>query len=134
MQGAPVVTTDVDIVYEATTENIDALVKSLSKLDAIYRHQMGRTMRPDADGLASTTAAGHHLLQTHSGNLDVLRTAAGFDYAALAADPIKLEIDGYTSCFAKLEKIIAMKERAGRPKDLAALPSLRAALEQNAKE
>ena len=134
MQGAPVITTDVDIVYEATPENIEALIQSLAELDAIYRHQMDRIIRPDADGLASTTAAGHHLLQTHSGNLDVLRTAAGFDYAALAIDPVKLEIDGCISCFAKLEKIIAMKERAGRPKDLAALPSLRAALEQGNKD
>ena len=131
MQGAPVVTTDVDIVYETTAKNIEALVIALTNLNATYRNQPGRTLEPNAAGLAATTAAGHHLLRTRAGNLDVLRTAAGFDYTTLAADTIRLEIDGCKIRFASLEKIVAMKERAGRPKDLATLPTLRAALEND---
>ena len=129
MQGAPVVTTDVDIVYDANAANISALVAALDDLGAIYRHQMGRRLQPQADGLASTEAAGHHLLNTRSGDLDVLRTASGLDYRELTTDTIALEIDGLEVRFAPLSRIIAMKEAAGRPKDLAALPVLRAALE-----
>ena len=130
MQGAPVVTADVDIVYEVTAENIAALVAALTALSAFYRHQMGRRIQPDAAGLASTVAAGHHLLETRSGNLDVLRTASGIGYADLSTDTIAFEIEGSTAHFATLERVIHMKEIAGRPKDIAALPTLRAALAQ----
>ena len=128
MQGAPVVTADVDIVYEATPENIDALLAALRTLDAVYRHQPGRRLRPDAAGLASTMAAGHHLLETHSGNLDVLRTASGLSYGDLTSDTIEYEIEGTVAQFASLERVIHMKQTAARPKDLAALPTLLAAL------
>jgi len=128
MQGAPVVTADVDIVYEATPENIEALLAALGTLDAVYRHQPGRRLQPDAAGLASTMAAGHHLLETQSGNLDVLRTSSGLSYADLASDSIEFEIEGTAAHFATLERVIHMKESAARPKDIAALPTLRAAL------
>ncbi len=128
MQGAPIVTTDVDIVYEATPKNITVLIKALRELGAVYRHQLNRRIEPSAEGLASTVAAGHHLLETNAGNLDVLRTASGVDYLDLIGDAIELEIEGRNSRYASLKTVIAMKERAGREKDIAALPTLKAAL------
>ncbi len=129
MQGVPVVTTDVDIVYDSSPANIEALVVALDELGAIYRHQAGRRLQPQAHGLASTQAAGHHLLQTRCGDLDDLRTASGLEYSELAADTITFEFDDIEVAFAPLSRLVTMKEAAGRPKDIAVLPVLRAALE-----
>lgn len=128
MHGAPVVTMDVDIVYSASFPNVSRLVKALEELHACYRQQCGRRLVPSAAGLSATEAAGHHLLETQHGNLDVLRTVVELGYEDLLADSLLLEIDGSTSRFASLERIIRLKEAANRPKDVAALPTLRAAL------
>lgn len=68
------------------------------------------------------------LLETRHGNLDVLRTVVELGYDDLLADTLQIEIDGRNSRFASLERIISLKEAANRPKDRAALPTLRAAL------
>ncbi len=119
---------DLDIVYAANQKNTNALVKVLQELDAYYRHQGDRRLQPTVKGLLSTEAAGHHLLATRFGNLDVLRTVVGLEYEDLQKDAVSIDISGCVNQFATLGKIISLKEAANRPKDLAALPTLRAAL------
>lgn len=130
IQGAPIVTTDIDVVYEPGKENVTALVKALTEMQAVYRHQLGKEIRPNQEGLASTTAAGHHLFSTRSGDLDALRTVADLGYRDLKEDVILFDIGGLEVQIATLEKIIFLKTKAGRPKDIAALPTLRAALKK----
>ncbi len=119
---------DVDIVYASDQNNTESIVDALVQIDAHYRHQGDHKLAPTTSGLSSTQAAGHHLLETRLGNLDLLRTVAGLGYEDLCGEAISIEIDGTTSSFSPLSRIIALKEAAGRPKDIAALPTLRAAL------
>ena len=134
IHGAPVITADLDIIYEASEPNIVQLCAALAELQAIYRHQFGRRLEPTREGLSSVQGAGHHLLETRAGNLDVLRSAADHTYRELVADAVSFEIDGIPTSIVSLSRIIALKEAAGRPKDLAALPALRAVLEETGGE
>jgi hypothetical protein len=129
LQGAPVVTADLDLVFDADPENVRRLVEALMLLGATDRDPAGRRIEPDPERLGATTGGGHHLFCTEAGDLDLLRDAAGFDHAALAPSSVELELEGVRARFATLATIIELKARAGRPKDLAALPMLKAALE-----
>ena len=100
---------------------------ALRDLGAYYRHRPEK-LAPSASGLSSTSAAGNHLLSTKHGDLDVLRTVAELGYEDLSNQAVQLDIAGNICLFASLAQIIALKEAAGRPKDLMALPALRAAL------
>lgn len=127
LQGAPVVTFDVDIVHRRTPENIERLLEALRALDAYYRLDP-RKLRPNETHLATK---GHQLLTTRLGDLDVLGTimeASGYD--ELVAHTILVDLDGLRVRVLELSKVIEAKQFAGRPKDLAALPSLRATLNE----
>ena len=131
MHGAPVVTTDIDIIYELTQENVEQLVAALADLDAIYRHQLGRHIEPNVEVLMSTSGGGHHLFETVAGDIDALRESSELGYAELIPNSVVYEVDGIEVRFASLRDIIEMKEKAGRDKDRAALPMLRAVLDED---
>jgi hypothetical protein len=48
LQGAPVQTYDVDIVHARTHENVERLLELLNSIDAIFRIQPARRIRPNA--------------------------------------------------------------------------------------
>lgn len=127
LQGAPVVTFDVDIVHRRSQENIERLLGALTALDACSRADP-RKLRPNETHLAT---GGHQLLQTRLGDLDVLGTimeASGYD--DLIDHTVLVDLEGLRVRVLELSKVIEAKEYAGRPKDLAALPSLRATLNE----
>lgn len=127
LQGAPVVTFDVDIVHRRTPENVARLLTALGALDAYFRLD-SRNLRPNASHLVSK---GHCLLRTELGELDVLGTimeASGYD--ELIDHTVLVDLDGVRVRVLELSKVIESKEFASRPKDLAALPSLRATLNE----
>lgn len=128
IQGAPLVTVDLDIVYEPSAENAARLVDALAELGAIYRHQLGRHIEPNVKGLTSQMGAGHHLFETKFGDLDALRTAAADDFASLVPATDRFDFDGAEVRVVRLARIIELKRAAGRPKDVAALPVLEATL------
>ncbi len=132
LHAAPVSTHDVDIVYARTAENYQRLEEALAEMDAIYRDPMGRRIPPTAQHLGSPHGAGHHLLETRYGWLDVLRSSGEFDFERLATMAVVMEVEGITVRVARLEDIIEMKAQANRPKDRLALPTLRAVLEDGA--
>ncbi|MCK6545620.1 hypothetical protein L6R52_07100 [Myxococcota bacterium] len=129
LHGAPVITADIDVVFDSSPENVRRLVAALVELEAVYRDPLGRRITPDEAKLSSTTGGGHHLMATRAGDLDLLRDAAGFDYAALAGSAVRVDLGGLEARLAPLATIIELKRRAGRPKDVAALPVLEATLE-----
>ena len=130
LQGAPIITGDLDIVHRRTPENASRLMAALANLDAVYRLDP-RRLRPTVSHLLGP---GHALLATRFSDLDVLGTIfADTPYEGLLSDTIEIELDDVTIRVLRLERLIQAKEFAGRPKDLAVLPALRAALALNQK-
>lgn len=128
LQGAPLTTLDLDIVHRRSPANVDRLLIALGELDAVYRHDK-RGLRPTASHLVSD---GHQLLRTVHGDLDCLGTIDdGRGYDELLPMTIEMALaDGKATRVLSLSALIDAKERAGRPKDLAALPVLRATLDE----
>jgi hypothetical protein len=128
LNGAPINTFDLDIVHSRTPENVSRLLGVLEALDAIYRMQPSRRLRPNASHLSSP---GHHNLLTTCGPLDVLGTIGrGLVYENLMPHSIEMEIGpGVRVRVLDLQTIVALKEELGGEKDLAVLPVLRRTLD-----
>ena len=130
--GAPINTLDVDVVHSREMANIDRLLGVLEHLDAIYRIQPGRKLRPDASYLA---AAGHQNLTTQYGAADFSETIGrNLGYEELLPHSLEMEIgEGIRSRVLRIETLIAIKEELGGEKDRAVLPILRRTLEEKIK-
>lgn len=132
LQGAPVNTFDLDIVYNTTLENIQRLLLALQDLSAIYRDPGGRRISPTPSHLA---AGGHNLLLTNAGPLDVLGYIGTEDhplrYNTLRENAIVLPFtEDKQVLVVDLATLIAVKEQANREKDRAILPLLRSVLDE----
>lgn len=132
LQGVPLVTWDLDLVPARTEENAQRLEAALRELDAYYREHADWRPTPEARLLKGP---GHHLLETSEGSIDVLGKVTGDrDYVSLVAECEEIALtDDLTARVASLELLIRLKEEAGRDKDLAVLPLLRATLEERRK-
>ena len=124
LQGAPAVTFDLDILYSRSDANVERLMVALSELDAVFRGDP-RNLRPK---LSHMRSAGHKLLMTKLGIVDVLGSLGNDGYEDLIGDCVSLSIEGMTVRVLALPKLIEVKRLAGRPKDLAVLPLLEATL------
>lgn len=129
LQGAPVSTLDLDIVYSLESENLPRLIGALEDLDAVYRVQPERRLQPKTSHLA---AGGHNLLITRFGPLDLLGNIGnGRSYPDLVSHTSAMDLgDGLTVPVLELETLIAVKEEVGGEKDRAMLPVLRRTLEE----
>ena len=129
LNGAPVNTLDLDIVPARDEANVARLLRVLDALDAIYRMQPDRRLKPDASHLSSP---GHHNLITNCGPLDVLGTiGGGLGYEDLLPHTVEMETGGGVRVrVLNLATIVALKEELAGEKDLAVLPILRRTLEQ----
>lgn len=126
MRGAPITTADIDIVHDRATDNVQRLLDVLLALNATYRHDP-RDLQPTESHLVGP---GHQLLRTDLGPVDVLGEVSGAGYADLLEDSSTLAIgEGLTVHVLQLARLIDLKKRAGRPKDLLALPVLQATLD-----
>jgi predicted nucleotidyltransferase len=130
LRGAPINTFDLDVVHSTEPENVDRLLAALRDLDAFYRFQPERRMRPDASHLRSP---GHQLLTTKFGPLDLLGAIGkGRSYAGLLPDSTEFDLGEEVRVrVLGLEAQIAVKEEIADEKDLAALPILRRVLEES---
>jgi hypothetical protein len=129
LQGSPLTTEDVDVVYLTSDENRARLLTALDELEARYLDPAGRHIEPDADRLAAMRI---HLLTTRYGRLDVLRTVgAGLGYDDLVGSTIELEVAEFRIRVLDLAMIIESKEQANRPKDRSQLPFLRQLLAES---
>jgi hypothetical protein len=128
LQGAPVTTLDLDVVHRRTTLNVQRLLRVLDGLDAVARHDP-RRLRP---GESHLMGPGHQLLTTRLGDLDCLGSIdqdRGYEQLIDLTVQLRLTQDLNIRVLA-LPALIEAKERSGRPKDLAALPVLRATLDE----
>jgi hypothetical protein len=127
LQGAPVMTVDVDIVHRRSERNIDALLDVLAKLGATFRGHPDKELEPTREHLLS---AGHQLLSTSHGPLDLLGAIEhGLTYEQLLPDSLEISFDGQTIQVLSLAKYVELKEESALPKDRARLPVLRETLE-----
>jgi hypothetical protein len=124
-QGTPLITRDLDICYERTPENLKRLASVLRDIHA--------RLRGAPEGLPflldeRTLAQGMNFtFETDHGDLDLLGELSGVgQYADVARDAVTLDIFGKPYQVASLDAIIRSKTAAGRPKDLNALPELKA--------
>ena len=124
LQGAPAVTFDLDILYSLDPVNADRLLDALVELEAIFRGDE-RRLKPNLSHLQSR---GHKLLMTKFGIVDVLGSLGEYDYRDLESDAPALAIGPMSVKVLSLERLIEVKEKAGRDKDMAVLPLLRATL------
>lgn len=127
LEGAPVSTFDLDVVYRRSRTNNSRLATALSELNALYKDPAGRRIVPDVEKLDSINL---HLLRTDLGPLDVLRHVGNrLVYDQLIDSSIEYEVGGLRVLVLNLETVIECKEIADREKDRAALPVLRRTLE-----
>lgn len=128
LHGAPVSTVDLDVVHRRSRGNVARLLHVLAALDAVYRHDP-RKLRPQESHLMGP---GHQLLTTTHGDLDCLGAIGeGLAYEDLIEQTVAMTLaGGLVVRVLSLPALIEAKERAGRPKDLAALPLLRATLDE----
>ena len=134
IQGAPITTNDLDIVHQRTPENIERLLDLLLRLDATMRYDFAnRGLRPTADLLAGK---GDLNLSTSLGPLDPLCELDGLGFDELLAHSQSIVDEGRMLRVLDLPTLIAVKTKAGRPKDRLVLPILIATLQErgNAKQ
>jgi predicted nucleotidyltransferase len=131
LQGAPVLTQDIDILYRIEEANLSRLEKALDRLRAVARHDP-RNLRFDKGHLRTR---GHKLSTTTAGPLDILGSINdGVTYEDLIPTSDELEVAGCLVRVISLDDLVALKRKLARPKDLAMLPVLEATLRERKKQ
>lgn len=127
--GSSLPTEDLDIAPQRDRENLDRLAAVLRELNARPRVANDDGVEFPTDG-AFLAAQPHMLnLTTDAGDLDLTISPAGFPdgYDDLIDTSVEMDLgDGGLVRVAALRDVIRSKEVAGRDKDRAALPYLRA--------
>jgi len=132
VQGAPVTTLDVDIVYDRTTENISKLLTFLKSIDAYYRRPDDKVILPKEDDFLTM---GHRLFTTRLGPIDVLAFIEGEKiYEDLIKHTVEIEFRGHTLHVLNLKMLIELKKTSKDPKDQQILPVLEETLRQMEKK
>lgn len=124
LQGSPTVTLDLDVMPRRELENAERLAAALNELGA---HAPGQDAR-ELEG-ADFLGWDAQRFETEAGPLDVVPLAAAIGGLEDVAT-VELSVGDLTVRAITIDEVIASKEELGRPKDLAALPALRAALEE----
>jgi hypothetical protein len=130
LEGAPILTFDLDVLYDKKPENLEHLLAVLKELKAHYRDPAGRHIEPDMDKLRTFRM---HLLLTELGALDVLSAiGSGLTYQDLVDRTVVYELEEMRVRVLELAAVIETKEQANRDKDRAVLPVLKQTLTMKA--
>jgi hypothetical protein len=126
------VTTDLEIVYRRTPENIARLAAALAPLQPYLRGAPpGLPFRFDVDTIGRGL---NFTLVTLAGDLDPIGEATGGGtYEALLPRSEAREVFGLAVRFVDVETLIHLKRAAGRPKDLERIAELEAIIEERGK-
>jgi predicted nucleotidyltransferase len=129
VHGAARATYDVDIVYSRTPENVTRLVSALAPLEPYLR---GAPRGLPFTWNAATVSRGlNFTLTTTGGDLDLFgEVILGGTYEDLLPDTELVQVFGVECRCLLLERLIAIKRAAGRPKDLDAIAELEAIAEE----
>jgi predicted nucleotidyltransferase len=128
VQGAPIMTQDVDILYRIEPSNLLRLEAALWALDAVVRDDPRRLRF----GITHLETKGHKLTMTRAGALDVL---GSINQEQLLFEDVlphteRMDFDGIEIRVLSLPKLVELKRMLARPKDLAVLPVLEATLRE----
>jgi len=128
LQGAEVTTLDLDICYRRTPENLARLAQVLAPLQPRLRG-----LPPELPFVFDERALElgcNFTLSIGTESLDLLGLMSAIGgYEQIVSEAKEIVIGSYPVKLLSLTHLITTKEAAGRPKDLVALPLLRAALE-----
>jgi hypothetical protein len=115
--GSSFGTFDIDLAVARQKRNLTKVAKVLSELGAELRGATkGLPFLLDAKTLA---AGANFTFTTRLGDVDIIGDPAGApSYDQLKAKALTIDVRGYPVRIASLDDLIAMKEAAGRPKDL----------------
>ena len=132
LEGTPIYTVDLDVVYRVEPANLERLLAALSGLEATYRDPAGRIIKPDLNRLATNRMS---LMKTSAGDLDAMREIApGWRFEDLVERSHRVEVFGMNLRVLDLAAVIESKEAADRPKDRAVLFVLRNTLEMRRRQ
>src|SRR5271157_4023307 len=106
LNGAPIHTLDLDIVHSRDAANVERLLTVLESLDAVFRIQRERRIKPSSSYLSGPS---HLNLITRFGPLDVLGTIGrGLAYADLLPHSVEMDIgDGIRVRVLDLQTLIS---------------------------
>jgi predicted nucleotidyltransferase len=123
-------TKDVDIVPAPDPANLERLARLLQRLDAEIEgaEEFEDEELPDPLDAEALGLGGNWVLRTRLGRFDIMQWI-GEDalWEKLAPAAIDTDIDGLPLRIVSYEDLVALKEMAGRPEDLADLQRLRQA-------
>lgn len=129
--GSARLTQDLDVVYRRSAENIARLVAAVKPLDPYLRGAPPGL--PFVFDERTVTNGLNFTLTTSAGDLDVLgEIVGGGRFEDLAPHAVPLALFGHDCLCLGLEKLIAVKRAAGRPKDLEAIAELELLAEERA--
>lgn len=131
LQGAPVHTDDLDVVYDRREPNLSRRCAALAELDAVFRADPRRRIAPNLSHLRSD---GHKLLETPHGVLDLLATIeTDTGYDDLLPDAEWLEVASLRIRVLSLERLREVKAKLDRPKDKLMLAIIDATLDERSR-
>lgn len=130
VHGSSRLTTDLDIVYERTPDNLRRLVAALTPLQPYLRGApAGLPFRFEEKTLRKGL---NFTLTTTAGPIDLFGELTGVGpYAAIVDRTVGVTLFGRSYRCLDLDTLIAAKRAAGRPKDLEVLAELEAIREEN---
>jgi hypothetical protein len=124
---------DLDVVPDASDENLARLSSALQAIDAaiLDTDDFARAELPmDPTQRDDLAHGGNFCLLTRLGRLDVMQWVGGIDgddlYTELEREALEGEVEGVPVRVCGLEHLRAMKRAAGRPQDLEDLKRLAA--------
>ena len=127
LHGAPIVTRDIDVCYRRGDANLVRLAEALQPFQPRLRGLPEGL--PNVFDVQSLRQGTNFTLTADGQALDLLGLMSGIGgYDDIIARAVEMEIGDQTVKVLSLEDLIRTKRAAGRPKDLAVLPTLEATL------
>ena len=129
LQGAPIVTQDLDVCYGRAPDNLTRIASALQPFGLRLRG-LPEGVPNVFDRRALELGTNFTLVLADGEEFDLLGEMAAIGgYEAIVSRAVDLDVAGHPVKVLALEDLIRTKRAAGRPKDLAVLPLLEATLQ-----
>ena len=122
VHGSARLTSDIDIVYKRSKDNIKKLVTALKNHKPYLRGAPeGLPFLLDEITMESGL---NFTLTTDIGYIDLLAEVPGGNYESILPDTILVDVFNRKICCVNLKRLIQLKRASGRPKDFEAISEL----------